>query len=122
MVKFKLNEVILDYEGKAIDSEKEYALYDKENKTVVTDEEGMPVVITVKGEPLKYIEVFKRALLIPDKDDDLDTKYEKHDLLMKLYMAKKEVELSSKECELLKKEVGKYYGPLVVGRVRDLLK
>lgn len=61
------------------------------------------------------------SILSPIQEDDQKAKYEKYELYKVLRDAKAEVELAAEQIVLLKKCVGKFQPPLVMGQVFDML-
>ena len=76
----------------------------------MTDEENSPV---------KLVNVCTNALMVIEKDDDGEKKLEKYGLAIKIKNG--EANLKAEEVALLKKVVGKYFGPLIVGRAYEIL-
>ena len=86
---------------------------------VITELDGTSTK-NVRDEPLTIGEAIGIALVVPDEATS-DQKYDLFKLAIKLHNTPGEVELTPEECVLIKTRVGRYFGPLVVGRIYDLI-
>jgi hypothetical protein len=83
-----------------------------------------------KTRDLTYRDVFVSSLLSPVQsvnqkgvvtDDDYKTKLEKYKLFVKIRDSKEEVELNTKEIQILKTAIGKKQAPLILGQCDEFL-
>lgn len=91
--------------------------------TVMTDLKGQPVTQSSGDGPatiLKLGDVVLNAMLALDENDTAETKVKKFRIAVKTQAGGK-CELSPEEVVLIKQCVGKFYNPLAVGRVYELL-
>jgi hypothetical protein len=95
MKKFDLTNPILTLEGKPVNDEKE--------------------------KPLTYAKALGAASINALESDTPEQKYSDFSLAVKITKTPEAIAFSSEEITRLKTKVGKFYGPLVVGRVWDLL-
>lgn len=65
--------------------------------------------------------VVVNALMFPDTTDSGEGKLKKWNLANRIYSSDREVEISVEEANVIKKSVGKSFGPVVVGPVYNLL-
>lgn len=73
------------------------------------------------GKPLILKDVCINSLLAPVQDDTEKTKYEKYELFVLLRDAGNEVDLRSEQVVLLKKCIGKFQPPLIMGQAFDMI-
>ena len=115
-----LEEKILDAEGKPIKDGVRYRMC-ADGMTVYHGEDGEPVIVK-QGTDFTYKHAFNRALGTMKGDDDLAEEDKIKVFLLQLKVANGGTQdLSDDERALIKKRVGKAFGPLIFGRVRAFL-
>lgn len=84
-------------------------------------------MLNTEGKEFEDKATFRKILITaclatdPEDKTNADTKYKVGMLAFKLQKAQKSVEVTAEEVTMLKERIGKYFGPLVVVRVYDLL-
>lgn len=73
----------------------------------------------IKQATMKNVVV--NALMFPVQEDNGETKLKKYNLANKIYQADDAVEITIDDAVVIKKAVGKGYGPAVVGPIFNLL-
>jgi len=71
--------------------------------------------------PLTLKDVCINAVLSPMEGDDEKKKFTKWEIFKKLREAKEEVELTAEEIVIIKKGIGKFNPPLVLGQSFEML-
>ena len=83
--------------------------------------DGKTPIINPDKSFLTLKDVCVNSILSPLQEDDQKAKYEKYELYKILRDANTEVELTAEHIVLLKKCIGKFQPPLVMGQCFDLL-
>lgn len=91
-------------------------------------------VLSLKGQPLvdsfvpgeaphavTYAELIAHLLSVADPADSAEVKYQRYTIAQRITENPADITLSSEEVALVKKTVGRFGSPVVVGRVWDLL-
>lgn len=86
---------------------------------VLKDVDGTP--ITMNNKPYTLGDVCIASLLTPLQEDTEKTKWEKYEIFKKIKESKNEVELTIEEIALVKKCIGKFQPPLVMGQCWEML-
>lgn len=107
-MKIRLDHVLIDLEGEKLIERR---------KTKEKDESGKPVIKEIE---LTLGKIGANALMTPVEKDTGDEKAAKGSLAMKIYSAG-EIDLSIDELKLLKDNIDRCYGPLVITQARELL-
>lgn len=74
-----------------------------------------------KNQVFTFVKAIGLACINPLESDTSDQKYQDFCIGVKIVNNPQKVELSTEEISRIKEKVGKVFGPLIVGRVWDLL-
>ena len=86
----------------------------------IKDAEGNEIIL--QGKPAMTLrDVNVNSILTLDQADDEKKKWEKYEIFKKIKESKNEVELTIEEIALVKKCIGKFQPPLVMGQCWEML-
>lgn len=78
-------------------------------------------IVSHGNPPLTFKDVFISCVLSPIEADDEKKKFEKWEIYKKLRDAKEEVNLTIEDLSVLKKCIGKFQPPLILGQCFELI-
>lgn len=84
------------------------------------DVEGADIITPDKRQ-LTLGNICINSILTPVPDDDVKVKYEKYEIYKKLKQADGEIEMKAEDIVLLKKVIGKFQPPLIMGQCFDII-
>jgi len=82
--------------------------------------DGKPIV-NGSNPPMTLKEICITSILTPMEGDNEQGKYKKYEIYIKLRDAKVEADLSIEDLAIIKKGIGKFQPPLILGQCFDLL-
>lgn len=91
-------------------------------KETIKDYDGTPLIGPKEDKPVTYFEVLEMALnrQVEREVITAERKNQLYQITKKLYSGN-EVDFTPSQLEIIKERVGKVYGPLIYGRVLDLI-
>lgn len=87
-------------------------LFNASGKEVLKDEKGE--LITLKS-------IITNILLLPNKEDTEKQKFEKWEIFKKVRDAKDDADLKTEEVAIIKKAIGIYSPPLILGQCFEII-
>lgn len=123
MAEIKLTGDFLNIEGKVMNRSRECCIQKANGELAMINGQLATVLVPTPDDILSLKKVCINALLaeLPQEQVDPTEKYDKYKIFQKLHKADKKIELDSKELELVKKWIGKYWETLVMGQAYDML-
>lgn len=91
------------------------------NEKILSVDGTSPLNNPETGRILTLRDVCVNSLLSPIQEDNEVKKYEKYELFKKIRDASSEVELKAEEIVIIKKCIGHFQPPLILGQAYDLL-